>query len=83
LDEKSYNLLSHSLKALPTIPINDEVIERAASWGYALMRKGKSISTTDIIIAACAHEKATLLHIDGDFEVISSITGLKEERLEL
>jgi len=82
-NEKEYQLLDDSLTSLPQIPIDDEVIERASRWGFILDRKGKSVSTTDLLIAASAYKKARLLHIDDDFEIISAIVDLDEERIEL
>lgn len=82
-NEKEYQLLVDSLTSLPQIPIDDEVIERASRWGFILDRKGKSVSTTDLLIAASAYKKACLLHIDDDFEIISATVDLDEERIEL
>ena len=81
--EKDFQALHDSLISLPQIPIDDGVIERASKWGFLLDRKGKSISTTDLLIAAAAYEKARLLHADSDFEIISSMVDLDEERVEL
>ena len=72
-----------TLTSLPQIPIDDAVIDRASKWGFLLDRKGKSVSTTDLLIAAAAYKKGRLLHADKDFEVISSIVDLDEERIEL
>jgi len=33
-DEKDFQTLNESLRSLPQIPIDDEVIERAAKWGF-------------------------------------------------
>ncbi|HUL21692.1 MAG TPA: PIN domain nuclease [Thermodesulfobacteriota bacterium] len=82
-NEKDFQALHDSLISLPQIPIDDGVIERASKWGFLLDRKGKSVSTTDLLIAAATYEKARLLHADSDFEIISSIVDLEEERVEL
>ena len=82
-NEKDFQALHDSLISLAQIPIDDGVIERASKWGFLLDRKGKSISTTDLLIAAAAYEKARLLHADSDFEIISSMVDLDEERVEL
>jgi predicted nucleic acid-binding protein len=82
-NEKDFQALHDSLISLPQIPIDDGVIERASKWGFLLDRKGKSVSTTDLLIAAAAYEKAHLLHADSDFEIISSMVDLDEERVEL
>lgn len=81
-NEKDFQSLSDSLISLPQIQIDDAVIERASKWGFLLDRKGKTISTTDLFIAAAAYRRARLLHIDNDFEMISSIIDLEEEKIE-
>ena len=78
-DEKDFQILNESLKSLPQIPIDDVVIERASKWGYTLDRKGKIASTTDLLIASAAYKKARLIHLDRDFELISSVIDLDEE----
>ena len=80
-NEKEFQTLKESLLSLPQIPIDEGVIERAATWGFLLDRKGRRISTTDLFIAAAAYKKACLLHSDRDFEVIASFVDLEEERI--
>ena len=75
--------MHESLTSLPQIPIDDAVIERASQWGFQLGRRGKFVSTTDLLIAAAAYKKACLLHADRDFRIISSVVELDEERIEL
>lgn len=81
-DDKTFTLLKETLLSLPQIPIDQEVIEKAAQWGNALDRKGKTFPTTDLFIAAAASGKAVLLHVDSDFETIAPL-GLDQRRLEL
>jgi predicted nucleic acid-binding protein len=82
-NEKDFQSLHESLTSLPQIPIDGAVIERASQWGFLLDRRGKPVSTTDLLIAAAAYKKACLLHVDKDFGVISSVVELDEERIEL
>jgi len=82
-NEKDFRSLHESLTSLPQIPIDGAVIERASQWGFLLDRRGKPVSTTDLLIAAAAYKKACLLHVDKDFGVISSVVELDEERVEL
>ena len=82
-NEKDFRSLHESLTSLPQIPIDGAVIERAAQWGFLLDRRGKSVSTTDLLIAATAYKKACLLHAGRDFRIISSVVELDEERIEL
>lgn len=79
--EKDWNTLRDSLAALPQLPLDDTVIDQASKWGFILDRKGKTASTTDLLIASAAHKKAKLLHLDHDFKMISSVVGLDEELL--
>ena len=81
-NEKDFRSLHESLTSLPQIPIDGAVIERASQWGFQLERRGKSVSTTDLLIAAAAYKKARLLHVDRDFGIISSLVELDEERIE-
>jgi len=81
-DDRLFETLKETLLSLPQIQMNDEVIEKAAQWGYTLDRKEKTVSTTDLFIAAAASDKAVVLHIDSDFEIIASL-GLRQEKLAL
>jgi hypothetical protein len=81
-DDRLFKILRETLLSLPQIPMNNEVIEKAALWGYNLDRKGKTVPTTDLFIAAAASDKAVVLHIDSDFEKIASL-GLRQEKLAL
>jgi hypothetical protein len=80
-NEKDFQILRDSLVSLPQISIDDTVIERASRWGFLLDRKGKVVSTTDLLIASAAYKKACLLHSDSDFQMIASAADLKEERI--
>ena len=80
--EKDFQSLSDALISLEQLPIDSAVITRAARWGYLLDRRGKPIPTTDLVIASSAYGKARLIHTDGDYEILSSLVGLEEEKLE-
>ena len=80
-NEKDFQVLRDTLVSLPQIPLDDTVIERASRWGFLLDRKGKAVSTTDLLIASAAYKRACLLHSDSDFEVIASAVDLEEERI--
>jgi predicted nucleic acid-binding protein len=81
-NEKDFQLLNDSLRSLPQIPIDDPIVERASRWGFLLDRKGKIVSTTDLIIASAAYKKARLIHMDSDFELVSTEVDLEEERIK-
>ena len=81
-NEKEFQALSDSLTSLPQIPLDEEVVSRASRWGFSLDRKGKTVSTTDLLIASAAYPHSRLLHADSDFEIISSVVDLKHEKLD-
>ena len=77
--EKDWAALHEALTALPQLPLDARAIRQAARWGFKLDRTGKTFSTTDLLIAAAAHGRATLLHRDADFTRLAAAVGLKEE----
>jgi predicted nucleic acid-binding protein len=80
-NEKDFSALSGSLLFLPQLPISQEVVLLASNWGFILDRKGKIVSTTDLLIASAAYKKAIVLHSDGHFEVMAQEFGIEQERL--
>src|SRR5438552_5437644 len=82
-NEDEYSALKESLASLPQIPMDEDVCERAADWGFQLDRKGRIASTTDLLIAASAFGKASLLHNDADYEMIARDLPLTQERLKV
>ncbi len=78
-----FDQLYDTFFSLPQIPINEEVLKRASKWAFEMDRKGKVVSTTDLIIASAAYKKARLLHIDRDFKMIGEFFDLEEEMLLL
>lgn len=56
-------------------------MDRISSSAWVPNRKGKTASTTDLLIASAAHKKAKLIHLDKDFTMIAATTGLEEELL--
>jgi len=79
--KKEFDSLYESLGALPNLPLDEGVSQRAAEWGYLLDRKGKTRSTTDLLIAAAAYKKARLVHMDNDFDIIAETFGLETEKI--
>lgn len=71
-DEERDSLKS-KLESLDVLPITTPVWEKAYELGYTLRKKGLTIPTTDLIIAALAIEhRSLLLHQDEHFERIAS-----------
>ncbi|MER7164647.1 PIN domain nuclease [Micromonospora sp. NPDC000207] len=60
------------------LPMPDEVWDRAIDVQVQALYKGnhRALSMADLLIAATAERHgATVLHYDGDFDLITSITG--------
>jgi hypothetical protein len=65
--------LKAKLESLDILPITSAVWEKSYALGFTLRKKGLTIPTTDLIIAALAIEnKSLLLHQDEHFERIAS-----------
>jgi predicted nucleic acid-binding protein len=79
--EKDWSLLQESLAALPQLPLDEAAVERASRWGFMLDRKGKTASTTDLLIASTSFKRAKLIHLDSDFKMIASVADLDHELL--
>jgi predicted nucleic acid-binding protein len=79
---QEFQRLKNRLDALFDIKMNDEIWETAYGLAFDLRRNGITVPYTDILIAACAQNaKATVLHTDSHFKVISRHTGLPVESL--
>jgi hypothetical protein len=79
--EREFNALKESFLALPQLPLDGPAVELASKWGFLLDRKGKTVSATDLLIAAAAHKKACVLHLDSDFGKVASVAAVEQERL--
>jgi predicted nucleic acid-binding protein len=65
--------LRTKLESLDVLPITEDVWEQAYELGFSLRRKGLTIPTVDLIVAAIAIEnKSLLLHHDEHYEKIVS-----------
>jgi predicted nucleic acid-binding protein len=82
--EKEYIRLRNRLDALYYIEAERTLWDRSTRLAFDLKRKGFSLPSTDIFIAAAAiQEKAILLHADAHFDIIAERSALKAERLEI
>jgi len=84
LDEQEWLILSNYLEVQDYIEPSVDSWTVAARIYYDLRRKGITVrNTIDCCIAATAIEQGLLLlHIDKDFEAISSGTALNQIRLD-
>ncbi|MFD3910512.1 PIN domain nuclease [Streptomyces sp. NPDC058603] len=67
-----------SLRGFDYSPCNDEEHERALWLQREALRRGfhRALSLSDVLIAAVAERRGlTVLHYDGDFDMIREITG--------
>ena len=80
--KKEYAEILSDLSALYYFEVNKEVWEKASQLGFNLRRKGKTIPSTDLLIASIAlHYDLTLLHSDNHFEIIKFYSNLKTTNL--
>jgi predicted nucleic acid-binding protein len=78
---RDYEKLRRELSAMIWLPTTDEIVSRAIDVQHALARRGQHrLPIPDLIIAATAeHHAATLMHHDGDFDLIAKVTGQPAE----
>ncbi|MFG2682325.1 PIN domain nuclease [Streptomyces sp. NPDC048392] len=70
------------LRGFDYVPCNDEEFERALAIQALALNAGfhRALSLADVLIAASAERhRATVLHYDGDFDMIASVSGLQAE----
>lgn len=78
--EEEFDRLKNRIGALEEISSDSELWESAGRLSFDLRRKGLTIPSTDILIAAAAlKSESTLLHADAHFDVIASEIDLKVE----
>jgi predicted nucleic acid-binding protein len=76
-DEPERRALLASFGAFHRLPLEDADFDLAASIGFDLRRRGRTVPATDLIIAACAiRAGAELLHVDDHFADIASVSAL-------
>ncbi|WP_045692428.1 PIN domain nuclease [Streptomyces rubellomurinus] len=70
--------LSHLLRGFDYLPCTDEVWDRAKDIQRRALFRGnhRALSMADVLIAATAERHGvTVLHYDGDYDMIAAITG--------
>ena len=78
--EEEFQRLKTRLDSLGQVETDASLWEQAYTLAFKLRRKGITVPSTDILIAACALMlEATVVHADAHFDLISSKTGLKVE----
>jgi len=80
--KKEYTEILSDLSALHYFEVNKKIWEKASQLGFNLRRKGKTIPSTDLLIASIAlHYDLILLHADNHFEQIQEHADLKTKNL--
>jgi predicted nucleic acid-binding protein len=76
-DDRERRGLIESFGAFHRLALGDDDFELAASIGFDLRRRGRTVPATDLIIAASAiRARAELLHVDDHFEEIARVSTL-------
>lgn len=74
--------ITDRLAAFPSLPVTDADHRRALDVQASLAARGqhRALSLVDALVAAVAEARAlTVLHYDGDFELVASVTGQPHE----
>ena len=73
-----YTELASTLRALPRIPITEQVVDRALAVQALLAKRSqhRAVPLPDLLLAACAESAdLTVLHYDADFDRVAALTG--------
>ncbi len=77
-DKREYEKMRSRLEALDLLALNEDVWETAYRTGYNLRKKGITVPSVDIIIAALVKtHDCTLLHHDSHFKLIAKHLDIK------
>ena len=80
--EKHYKELESELRTLHFAPIHDAEWIASCRLAHSLLRKGVTVPSTDILIAAAALSgNCTVLHRDRHFDIIAKHCGLKVKKI--
>lgn len=78
-NEKELQMLSKHIDAIPYLECGEEAWRKAGLLSFSLMKVGKTLPLTDILIAAVAMQhEASIFTLDGHFERIPEISLYKE-----
>jgi len=76
--KKEYEEIFSDLSALHYFEENKEIWKKASLLGFELRRKGKTIPSTDLLIASISlYYNLNILHADNHFEIIKLYSNLK------
>ena len=76
-NERERRVLLDGFRAFHWLELGKAHFDLAASIGFDLRRRGRTVPATDLIIAATAiHAKAELIHVDDHFDEIAKVSPL-------
>ena len=76
-DDRERRALLASFGAFHRLALEEGDFDLAASIGFDLRRRGRTVPATDLIIAASAiRARAELLHVDDHFDEIAKVSAL-------
>lgn len=80
--ELEFNKVASDFKGFHSLSLSEESFFEASSLGSSLRRKGVTVPSTDLIIAASAiKNNAMLHHLDSHFDLIAEHTPLEVRNL--
>lgn len=72
--EEQYRYLRDELGALPQVEAGAEAWEKASWMAFSLRRRGVTVPTMDVIIAALAiSNNCVLVHLDRHYEMVADV----------
>lgn len=81
-NKREYNEISEEMNSLHYMETNKEAWNTGAQLAYNLKRKGITIPTVDLCIAALAiYHDLTLFHADHHFEMVAKNSSLKSKQI--
>ena len=79
-DREGIRAIESRLGALNHVETDEDLWRTACEYAFRLRRKGLTIPSTDVLIAACAlQEEAVLIHGDAHFDLMAKPLGLRVE----
>lgn len=81
-DEAARAALSRAFDSFVPLTLDEKDFDLAVDLGFSLRRRGTTVPTTDLIIAASAiRASAELLHDDAHFDEIAKVSRLVSRRV--
>lgn len=77
-----YVAITDRLTSFPSLPVTDGDHRRALEVQAVLAARGqhRALSLVDALVAAVAEARGlTVLHYDGDFELVAEVTGQRQQ----